>query len=166
MKKLLLIVIVLVFLAFATLIVDVKLNKVDCDDLEKIFAENKEAFQNAATVMLNQHCEKGILILTEDPQNDRTIVAQVGNLYFETVHHRYPDEVYEEIYAAVEPLFEKKLVDGISFASSTIQFCVQLYIGVESSLIYTTDGKPSGSFPDIEEQRLLEENWYAFVCHD
>ena len=166
MKKKIIIALIIVLLAFVTLIVALKWNDQDCDSMAKLFAENKEAFQNAATIMLNQHCDEGMRILAEDPKNDRVTVVQIGSLYFETTNRRYPNEVYEELYAALEPLFEKKFVDGIAFDSIHIQFCVRLYMGEEASIIYTTDGKPGGSFPTIEEQRMLEENWYAFVCHD
>lgn len=164
-KKVLVVTVGILFVAFIGLIFTCT-TRYSCTSMEKLFANDKLLFHNAAETLLDHSCDGGIRIRKEDPQNELVTVVQVGELFIETEGAAFSSETYEEIYAAVAPLFAKNLVTGIAGGSVQIQFAINSYMGEESSIIFTTNNKPRGSFPTLVEQRMLEENWYAIICQD
>ena len=137
-----------------------------CTSMEKLFANDKLLFHNAAETLLDHPCDGGIRIRKEDPQNELVTVVQVGELFIETEGATFSSDINEEIYAAVAPLFEKNYVTGIAGGSGQIHFAINSYMGEESSIVFSTNNKPRGSFPTLIEQKKLEENWYAIICQD
>ncbi|MBQ2618239.1 MAG: hypothetical protein IJK24_00475 [Oscillospiraceae bacterium] len=153
---------------------------VQTDELEAIYAENRELLETAADAIQAAFADADIpgegwpncWIYREggiEWINEPSVVH--GMLCFHASFHHEPgkadprefvltETLCDELYPAVEPLFSASVVDRIFRNDRTIQFIVQSEWGQEALIAYQPNGgEPSGSFSEAVLQKEVAPNW-------
>ena len=157
------------------------------DELEAIYAENRELLETAADAIQAAFADadlpgegwtncwiyrEGGIAWIEEPDVVR------GSLCFYTSYYHEPgkadsrefeltEALCDELYPAVEPLFSASVVDRIFRSDRSIQFIVYSEWGWEAFIAFQPKGgEPSGSFSEGLTIKEIAPNWWAVTDHD
>lgn len=157
------------------------------DELEAIYAENRELLETAAYAIQTAFADadipgegwtncwiyrEGGIEWIEEPDIMR------GSLCFYSFYNHEPgksdsrefvltETLCEELYPAVEPLFSASVVDDIFRTDRSIQFIVYSEWGWEAFIAFQPKGgEPSGSFSEGLTIKEIAPNWWAVTGHD
>lgn len=160
---------------------------VQTDELEAIYAENRELLETAAYAIQTAFADadipgegwtncwiyrEGGIEWIEEPDVMR------GSLCFYSFYNHEPgksdsrefvltETLCEELYPAVEPLLSASVVDDIFRTDRSIQFIVYSEWGWEAFIAFQPKGgEPRGSFSEGLTSKELAPNWWVVTDHD
>ena len=160
---------------------------VQTDELEAIYAENRELLERAADAIQTAFADadipgegwtncwiyrEGGIEWIEEPDVVR------GSLCFSTFYNHEPgkadsrefvltEALCDDLYPALEPLFSASAVDHIFRSDRSIHFTVQSEWGWEAFIAYQPNGgEPRGSFSEGLTIKEIAPNWWVVTNHD
>ena len=160
---------------------------VQTDELEVIYADNRELLERAADAIQTAFADadipgegwtncwiyrEGGIEWIEEPDVVR------GSLCFSTFYNHEPgkadsrefvltEALCDDLYPAVEPLLSASAVDHIFRSDRSIHFTVQSEWGWEAFIAYQPNGgEPRGSFSEGLTIKEVAPNWWVVTNHD